>query len=109
MDAELDSNYTVRVTNVGKVAGDEVVMGFLSRPRPVPADIHTASSPIKELFGFQRVFLQPGASVLVTLPMPAAQLRQATEAAAILLRGEYLVQVYSSHHLFIELTYSDNL
>jgi len=44
----------VPVTNTGKVAGDEVVQVYLRD------EISSATRPVKELCGFQRITLQPG-------------------------------------------------
>ncbi len=59
---------SLKVTNTGSVAGDEVVQlyirdEFASTPRPV-----------KELKGYARVTLQPGASKTVTFHLPVDQL-----------------------------------
>lgn len=45
---------TVRVTNTGKRAGDEVVQVYLRD------EISSVTRPVKELVGFRRVTLQPG-------------------------------------------------
>jgi len=51
--------YTVKVTNVGTVTGDEVVQAYYS-----PSNVELPRGPlIKELFGFQRVHLTPNESV----------------------------------------------
>eukprot|EP00698_Gefionella_okellyi_P025800 TRINITY_DN957_c0_g1_i2.p1 TRINITY_DN957_c0_g1~~TRINITY_DN957_c0_g1_i2.p1 ORF type:complete len:847 (-),score=150.04 TRINITY_DN957_c0_g1_i2:90-2630(-) len=44
--------FHVNVTNTGTLAGDEVVLAFVS--------VSTAGAPLKQLFGFTRVHLQPG-------------------------------------------------
>jgi len=59
---------SLKVTNIGKVAGDEVVQlyicdEFASTPRP-----------IKELKGYQRVMLEPGETRKVTFHLPVNQL-----------------------------------
>jgi beta-glucosidase len=51
---------TVEVTNSGKRAGDEVVQLYIHQP------VASATRPVKELRGFQRVTLQPGESKPVT-------------------------------------------
>lgn len=51
--------YTVNVTNTGKMAGDEVVMGFINSTDP--------NAPLKELFAFERIHLEPGQSAQVHL------------------------------------------
>lgn len=47
---------TVRVTNTGKRAGDEVVQVYLRD------EVSSVTRPVKELVGFRRVPLQPGES-----------------------------------------------
>ncbi|EGD75268.1 hypothetical protein PTSG_06921 [Salpingoeca rosetta] len=58
--------YTCKVTNTGRVAGDEVVFAFM---KPKAATITTLGSdtpvPIKVLFAFERVSLAAGASTTV--------------------------------------------
>src|SRR4029079_3835598 len=54
---------TVDVRNTGKVAGDEVVQLYL---RDV---VSSVTSPRKELKGFKRVTLAPGASTTVTFTL----------------------------------------
>jgi len=49
---------SVRVTNVGKVAGADVAQLYLADPA-------VAGEPARQLKGFQRVFLQPGQSTMV--------------------------------------------
>jgi len=59
--------YTVNVTNVGKRAGDEVVLAFYVPP----------SGPvIQQLFGFQRVHLDPNQSVVVSFTMNYQTVKQ---------------------------------
>ena len=53
-------SFYVTVTNVGQMASDCVVLGFV-------ASNHTDAPMNKKLFDFQRVFVNPGQSVNVTL------------------------------------------
>ena len=55
----------VKVTNSGKIAGDEVVQVYLRD------DVSSVTRPIKELVGFQRVTLKAGESKAVTIPIRA--------------------------------------
>ena len=56
---------TASVTNTGPVAGAEVVQVYLGVP--------VAGQPPKRLVGFQKVFVEPGASKPVTITIdPAA-------------------------------------
>lgn len=52
---------TVRVTNTGSMAGAEVVQLYLRDP------VSTQPKPVKELKGFQKVYLEPGQSKDVTI------------------------------------------
>ena len=70
--------YTVNVTNIGTVASDVVVLGFLRNPLPPLLDEQhsdeaaEAPPPQKELFNFERLrMLAPGATRQVRLSVPA--------------------------------------
>jgi beta-glucosidase len=58
----------VNVTNTGAVAGDEIVMVFVSFPNT------NARRPLKELKGFARVSLGPGEAKQVTIPVRLSDL-----------------------------------
>eukprot|EP01060_Flectonema_neradi_P002802 TRINITY_DN1176_c3_g1_i1.p1 TRINITY_DN1176_c3_g1~~TRINITY_DN1176_c3_g1_i1.p1 ORF type:complete len:793 (+),score=176.42 TRINITY_DN1176_c3_g1_i1:1458-3836(+) len=60
--------YEVKVTNTGKVPSGCVVLGFVSSADR-SQDGH-ADAPLKELFGYDRVFLQPGETTTVILTIP---------------------------------------
>jgi beta-glucosidase len=62
-------NVSVDVTNSGSVAGDEVVLLFVSYPSS------TKKRPTKELKGFARVTLTAGAKKTVTIPVRVADLK----------------------------------
>ncbi|EHK96514.1 putative beta-glucosidase G [Glarea lozoyensis 74030] len=55
---------TVELTNTGTVAGAEVPQLYLSLPASAPA-----GTPPKQLRGFEKVYLEPGASSTVTFPL----------------------------------------
>ena len=59
----LQQQVSVRVTNTGKRAGEEVVQLY------VRDDVASVTRPVKQLRGFQRVALQPGESKVVTFPL----------------------------------------
>lgn len=54
---------TATITNSGDVAGAEVAQLYLSLPSSAPA------TPPKQLRGFQKLFLEPGASGTVTFSL----------------------------------------
>jgi hypothetical protein len=60
--------YTATVTNTGKRTGDEVVMAFY-KPQAASFQSLPLDTPVamKDLFGFARVTLEPGASTEVCL------------------------------------------
>lgn len=55
----------VTVTNIGKVAGGEVVQLYVAAPQ------NSIHRPLRELKGFQKVFLLPGESKRVQIPLTA--------------------------------------
>ncbi|HJS35743.1 MAG TPA: beta-glucosidase BglX [Pseudoxanthomonas sp.] len=59
----LEQRVSVRVTNTGKRAGDEVVQLY------VRDDVASVTRPVKQLRGFQRVSLQPGESKTLTFTL----------------------------------------
>jgi len=63
-----DVTVSVDVTNLGKVAGDEVVQAYASHPGA------PGSAPLRALAGFQRVSLKPGETRKVTFRLLARQL-----------------------------------
>jgi beta-glucosidase len=60
---------SVDVTNSGAVAGDEVVQLYVSYPTTTGVP-----RPIKQLRGFQRITLAPGAKQTVSMPLTSDQL-----------------------------------
>ena len=68
---------SVRVTNTGKVAGDEVVQLYLQFP-------DLAGAPLRALRGFQRVHLGPGASRIVRFHLKRRDLSMVTDKGDII-------------------------
>jgi hypothetical protein len=59
------SNFRVNVTNTGSMAGDDVVLAFITPPQqPLSGEI----PPIKQLFGFARVHLNVNETAQVFFP-----------------------------------------
>ncbi|HET9108625.1 MAG TPA: glycoside hydrolase family 3 C-terminal domain-containing protein, partial [Steroidobacteraceae bacterium] len=80
-------NASVKVTNTGKMAGDEVVQLYLKFP-DVPG------APIRALRGFQRIHLAPGQSRLVRFHLKRRDLSMVTETGDIIVaQGTYTVSV----------------
>ncbi len=82
---------TAKVSNTGKVAGDEVAQLYLSMPA-------AAGEPPRQLRGFARVSLQPGKSATVEFPLDARALSYWDETAKDwrMAKGTYRLQVGSS-------------
>ena len=76
----------VNVANTGNVAGDEVVMVFVSFPGT------TARRPAKELKGFARVHLEAGEEKQVTIPIRLADLDYFQTDAANPAIGKWVVE-----------------
>ncbi len=68
--------YSVVVTNTGTRAGDAVVLAF-SQP-PARENHHSDPQPQKQLFGYQRVSLQPGQNATLVFPTTAHAFAQVT-------------------------------
>ena len=80
-------NASVRVTNTGKVAGDEVVQLYLRFP-------DVAGAPLRALRGFRRIRLGPGQSQVVSFRLQRRDLSMVTEAGdRIVPQGTYTVSV----------------
>ncbi|KAG7342096.1 glycoside hydrolase [Nitzschia inconspicua] len=83
---------SVSVANTGVKAADEVVMCYF-----VPLDIprsEPASRLREQLFGFERIHLDPGASTIVAFPISEDALRLADYVGTPLtFSGQYLVSV----------------
>jgi len=78
-------HYSVKVTNTGNVAGDEVVLAFFY---PNQKD----DPLIKQLFGFQRVHLEPGASVTLLFDLTRNTLQIGdNEGRRVSYPGDYVI------------------
>jgi len=79
------------ITNVGPVAGAEVVQLYLHDP------LASVVRPVLELKGFQRVFLDPGASATVTFELGPAELSLLdANLKRVVEMGEFEIYVGSS-------------
>jgi beta-glucosidase len=87
-----DVTVTFTVTNTGKRAGAEVAQLYVGQQNP------TISRPIRELKGFQKIFLQPGQSQKVTLKLNQRSFAYFNETTHQwdALAGKYSVLVGSS-------------
>jgi beta-glucosidase len=87
VDAGSPLHAAVRVTNTGKVAGDEVVQLYLKFP-DVPG------APIRALRGFRRIHLAAGESQVVSFQLAQRDLSMVTETGdRIVAQGTYTVSL----------------
>jgi len=87
IDAGAPLNASVKVTNAGRVAGDEVVQLYLKFP-DVPG------APIRALRGFQRIHLAAGATQVVRFHLQRRDISMVTETGdRIVPQGIYTVSV----------------
>jgi beta-glucosidase len=87
IDAGASLGASVKVTNTGKVAGDEVVQLYLKFP-DVPG------APLRALRGFQRIHLAAGRSQVVRFQLTQRDLSMVTETGnRIVAAGQYTVSV----------------
>jgi hypothetical protein len=63
--------YEINVTNTGSVDSDDVVLGFLT-----PPGAGTNGVPLQQLYGFERVHVPAGKSVIVSLYPELTQFTQ---------------------------------
>ncbi|EGD77165.1 beta-glucosidase [Salpingoeca rosetta] len=88
-DAPEFTRVEVNVTNVGRVAGADVVQVFVE-PK-TPAEL---GAPIKTLIGFERVFLNPGQWTIVQFSVNAHDLTFVDASGKRVARaGEWLVHI----------------
>ena len=87
IEAGAPLNASVKVTNTGKVAGDEVVQLYLQFP-DVPG------APLRALRGFQRIHLAAGATQMVRFHLERRDISMVTETGdRIVPQGIYTVSV----------------
>jgi beta-D-xylosidase 4 len=67
----LAQSFWVNVTNTGSMAGDDVVLAFITPPKGLVGD---PSPPIKQLFGFERVHLNVNATAQIYFPLHVSAL-----------------------------------
>ena len=84
------TNVVFTVKNKAKVAGTEVVQVYLG------INNSAIQRPKKELVGFEKIYLQPGASTTVSIPMSNIESFDPESKRWIMERGEYTVYVGSS-------------
>lgn len=79
----------MKITNTGPVAGSEVLQLYISAPNS------ETQRPVKELHGFEKVFLQPGESKTVSIGIDpyAMSFWDESEAKWCVEKGVYSVWV----------------
>ncbi len=91
---------SVTVTNAGQHLGDEVVQLYIHQRHG------TASRPVRELKGFQRVTLEAGQSRTLTFPLGPAELRYWNAAARDWVIDATTIDVFAGGDSTAELTAS---
>ena len=82
-----DAAMTFNVTNTGSRTGDEVVFAYF-KPTSVKGMENTTL--IQQLYGYQRVHLDPGQSIMVTISTSAARLAMVEESGErVIAPGKY--------------------
>lgn len=85
------ASYSATIKNVGTVASDYVLLGFVSSPERIAED---PAEPLRELFDFARVSLAPEASTTVHLSLPASVLSHVdAHGDERIMAGEYKVEL----------------
>jgi hypothetical protein len=93
--------FRVNVTNTGSMAGDDVVLAFMTPPDSLRT---TQSLPIKQLVGFERVHLNVNETVQVFFPLDvSALLLVARDGSRWLHPGLYRIVIGQTLMRFIEL------
>ena len=98
--ASASTNYSVTVTNIGKVPGDEVVLAFTVPKAHTLRGSLGPTVPIeqKKLFGFQRVSLDAGASTTLSFELTPAHLAMVNQDGHTALHnGEFSVVFTRGH------------
>ncbi len=96
---------TVTVTNTGAVGGKEVVQLYVSPPA---SDVRR---PVRELRGFAKVWLEPGASTRVELALTSRAYSYWDVASStwVTAGGDYVLQIArSAHEVVLEATVTLN-
>jgi len=70
--SEQMAHYEINVTNTGKIPGDEVVFAYFV---PTNLTIYTDLPLIKQLFGFERVHVNPGQTITVYFDVDTSTLQ----------------------------------
>ncbi len=87
--------YRVNVTNTGDVAGNDVVLAYVTPPQK---SLNDPSPPIKKLFGFQRVHLDVGQTTQVYFPLNIQSLLTvAHDGSKWLEPGSYRILIGKQH------------
>merc|ERR1712228_809494 len=87
-DLQVERTYKVKVSNVGPLVGDEVIMAYF---KPIRVDL--LQYPEKSLFDFKRVSnLAPGADEVVTFSLGADSIVLATDDGDLVSEpGDYVL------------------
>merc|ERR1711957_622237 len=85
--SQVATEITVKVTNTGDIDADDAVLGFLTAPGAGKDGV-----PLQSLFGFDRVHVRAGESLMVTIPIEMSEFSQVgTDGIRRVLAGDYKV------------------
>lgn len=94
-----ESTITLKVTNTGSCSGSDVVQCYIAPPTSTDSHLEPLSvdigRPVKELRGFEKVFLEPGASAEVQIELDkfAGAFWDETLGSWVVAKGDYKVLV----------------
>lgn len=93
LQAKVTTSFSVTVTNTGKIAGDDVVLAFVT-----PPGAGTDGQPLKQLIGFERVHLKPGQSQSIFFSLRDVDIaRPASKLTWSHVPGTYTITIGTSH------------
>ncbi|CAF3013227.1 unnamed protein product [Rotaria sp. Silwood2] len=99
--------FRVNVTNTGSMNGDDVVLAYIKVPQTLCDD---EIPPIKQLFGFERIYLNVGETKQVFFPLNIETLfRIDRDGSKWIHPGEYDVFIGNQHMFTIKLNGSSTL
>jgi len=91
MAAGESTRVSVKVTNTGQVAGDEVVQLYLRD------ELSSVARPVRELKGFQRISLEPGETKQVSFSITPAMLSMLNENMETVIEpGDFRIMIGAS-------------
>ncbi len=89
------SNVSMALTNTGDMAGSDVILAFITPPQQ---SLHDPSPPLKNLFGFQRVYLEINETTEIYFPFDIQSLLTiALDGSKWLEPGSHKIMIGKQH------------